>query len=77
MVHPDKTLHDHRHLYALPKNVKDDLTSTALLSFSVLYDLFKYFKAEKLPLFGITAKAHALVHCCEKSEYTRDRQGHI
>ena len=70
MVHLDKTLHDNRHLYALPKNVAEDLTSTALLSFSVQYELFKHFKSEKLPLFGLTSKAHSLTHCCMQSEYS-------
>ena len=69
MVHLDKTLQQHKHLYALPKHVADDLSSTALLSFSVQYELFKHFKEEKLPLFGLTSKAHSLVHCCMQSEY--------
>ena len=69
MVHLDKTLHENRHLYALPKNIADDLTSTALLSFSVQYELFKHFKLESLPLFGMTSKCHSLAHCCMQSEY--------
>ena len=65
----DKLLHTHKRLYALPEAVADDLTATCMMTFSVQYQLFEHYKKEKLPLFGLTSKAHALVHCCLQSKY--------
>jgi len=76
MVHMDKLLHEHRHLYALPPKVAEDLTATCFLAFSIHYQVFKHFKTEQLPLFGLTSKAHSLCHCCLQSGY-RERTTYI
>ena len=65
----DELLWTHKRLYALPDAVANDLTATCMMTFSVQYQLFHHFKKEKLPLFGVTSKAHALCHCCLQSKY--------
>ena len=65
----DELLFTHKRLFALPDAVAEDLTATCMMTFSVQYQLFHHFKKEKLPLFGLTSKAHSLCHCCLQSKY--------
>jgi hypothetical protein len=63
-AHLDAILTDHPSEWVLPPHIADDLLATCLIMFSTQYKLFKHFKALNMPLFGLTGKAHALVHCC-------------
>ena len=65
-AHMDKVLTDHPTDYALPSEVADDLIATCCITLSTWYELFKYFlnEGQDPPLFGLTGKAHLLMHCC-------------
>ena len=69
--HMDHLLSQHPEDYALPSNVADDLVSTCCITLSTWYAVFKHFKDEgqQPPLFGLTAKAHLLMHCCILSRW--------
>ena len=66
-AHCDEILADHPSDYALPDEVADDLTATAHIYLSTWYEVSQHFKDDDVPLFGITAKAHFLLHCCLNS----------
>ncbi len=65
-AHMDQILTDHPSDYALPSDVADDLFGTCCITLSTWYDVFLHFKNEEMepPLFGLTGKAHLLMHCC-------------
>ena len=70
-AHMDQILTDHPSDYALPAKVADDLLGTCAITLATWYDVFLHFKAEemKVPLFGLTGKAHMLMHCALLSRW--------
>ena len=74
MVKMDRMLTAHRLLVALPAEVADDLIQTCSTVFRTQYGLWEHFNKEKIPLFGITSKAHSLEHICLQS---RQRGAHV
>ena len=60
----DRILEDHKLEYALPEAAADDLISTAFVYLGTWYDVFLHYKDGDTPLFGITGKAHILIHSC-------------
>ena len=66
-AHCDEILADHPSDYALPDEVADDLTATAHIYLSTWHEVSQHYKDADVPLFGITAKAHFLLHCCLNS----------
>ena len=64
--HMDDLLSQHPSDYALPSDVADDLLATCCITLSTWREVFRHFKKENVqpPLFGLTAKAHYLMHCC-------------
>lgn len=66
-VHCDEILADHPSDYVLPNEAADDLTATAHIYLSTWYEVSQHCKDDDIPLFGITAKAHFLLHCCLSS----------
>ena len=67
--HMDYILAHHPEEYAFPPTVADDLVSTCCITLSTWKIIFDYFKNENMqpPLFGLTSKAHMLMHCCDLS----------
>ena len=65
-LHMDHLLSQHPEDYALPSDVADDLLATCCITLSTWKEVFRHFKKENVqpPLFGLTAKAHYLMHCC-------------
>ena len=63
-AHLDEILSEHSSDFALPEAAADDLISTAFIYLSVWYELSLHFKQDDVPLFGLTSKAHLLMHCC-------------
>ena len=65
-AHLDLILTRHPSDLALPGPVADDLVATCCITLSTWYGVFLHFKAEEMPvpLFGLTGKAHLLMHCC-------------
>ncbi len=63
-AHCDQILTNHPNDFALPEAVADDLIATAFIYLSTWYDVCLHFKDADVPLFGLTAKAHLLLHCC-------------
>ena len=70
-AHCDQILSDHPSDFVLPEAAASDLISTAFIYLSTWYDVSLHFKGADLPLFGLTAKAHILVHCCILSRLGR------
>ena len=70
-AHCDDILADHPSDFCLPDDVADDLIATAFIYLSTWYEVFLHFKSEAVPLFGLTGKAHLLLHACLLS-----RSGH-
>ena len=50
--------------FKLPDEVADDLTATAFIYLSTWYEVFLHYKGSDPPLFGITGKAHIMLHAC-------------
>ena len=63
-VHCDETLADHPSDYVLPDEAADDLIATSHIYLSTWYEVSQHCKDDDVPLFGMTAKAHFLQHCC-------------
>mgnify|MGYP002808466763 FL=1 len=63
-AHCDKILAEHPSDFALPPDAADDLISTCFIYLSAWYDVSMHFKNDEVPLFGMTAKAHLLMHSC-------------
>ena len=80
-AHLDNILREHPSDFVLPDAAADDLISTGFIMCSIWYAAFQHFKALDMPLFGLTAKAHLLLHCCLLSKLGaslfRNRWGHL
>ena len=63
-AHCDTILDDHKTEFALPEAAADDLISTCFIYLSAWYEVWMHFKGDDVPLFGMTAKAHLLMHSC-------------
>jgi hypothetical protein len=70
-AHLDKILSEHPGEFVLPEDAAKDLLSTAHVMMSTWYGLARHFQTTDVPLFGITAKAHLLLHCCMLSRRPR------
>ena len=68
-AHCDKILAEHPDDFALPEEAADDLIATAFIYLGAWYDLSMHFKRLRLPLFGLTGKAHLLMHSCLLSRF--------
>ena len=62
-------LADHPSDFALPGDVADDLIATAFIYLSTWYEVFDHYKGGDMPLFGLTGKAHILLHACLLSRF--------
>lgn len=63
-AHCDEILENHPSHFALPTAEADDLIATAFIYLSTWYEVFNHFKDLDLPLFGLTGKAHIMLHAC-------------
>ena len=63
-AHLDKILTNHPSDFVLPKDAAQDLISTGFIYLAVWREVFEHFKDADMPLFGLTAKAHLLMHFC-------------
>lgn len=70
-AHCDKLLADHPDEFALPDEVADDLIATAFVYLGAWHEVFEHYKTGDHPLFGLTGKAHIMLHACILS-----RSGH-
>ena len=71
--HMDDLLSQHPEDYALPSNVAHDLVGSCCITLSTWLGVFKFSEDETVepPLFGLTAIAHLLMHCCTLSVEAR------
>ncbi len=63
-AHCDEILSEHMSEFKLPDAVADDLIATAFIYLSTWYEVFLHYKGSDPPLFGITGKAHIMLHAC-------------
>ena len=63
-AHCDSLLEEQTDVYALPQSVAADLISTGFSYLAVWSGVAQYFRGTYDQLFGLTAKAHLLMHCC-------------
>ena len=70
-AHCDKLLDDRPSEFALPDEVADDLIATAFVYLAAWHEVFEHYKTGDHPLFGLTGKAHIMLHACILS-----RSGH-
>ena len=59
--HCDQIIDD-SHDFNLPEEDANDLIATGHIFLSLWYGLSQHFKAEEVPLFGMTTKQHYLMH---------------
>ena len=67
-AHMDQILTDN-HDFVLPREASTDLLATCHLTLATWYQVFLHFKNSEMtkPLFGLTAKAHFMLHACVMS----------
>jgi len=70
-AHCDEILADHPSDFCLPDAAADDLIATAFIYLTTWHEVFDHFKGGDMPLFGLTGKAHIMLHACLLS-----RSGH-
>ena len=63
-AHLDEILAEHPTELALPKEAADDLIATAFIYLQTWYEVYQHFKDGDQLLFGLTGKAHILLHAC-------------
>lgn len=63
-AHCDEILADHPNEFCLPEDAADELIATAFIYLSTWYEIFEHFKPGDVPLFGLTGKAHIMLHAC-------------
>jgi len=62
--HLDDILAKHVEDVVLPDAAANDLIGTCFIMFATWYQVWQHFKGLDMPLFGMTGKAHALLHAC-------------
>jgi len=76
-AHCDEILATHPTHFCLPPAEADELTACAFVYLAVWQELFEHYKNEPQPLFGLTGKAHIMLHACllSRSGDCKNRQG--
>jgi len=63
-AHCDEILTEHPSDFCLPEAAADDLISTAFIYLTTWHEVFEHYKDGDMPLFGLTGKAHIMLHAC-------------